>query len=85
MAEAPQGTTAEVAETEAKPAESLGHFMFREHKVLRVYEKATTNSDVVGKIHTNDILPIYQKSRGFAKTDAGWFEFDENEWYKLME
>jgi hypothetical protein len=58
--------------------------MFRENKILSVFEKASVDSEVVGKILVNEIIGVDKFARGFAHCERGWLKFDKTAFYELM-
>lgn len=79
--------TEEVEEVEGNTEESISevtYYMFRENKILSVFEKASADSEVVGKILVNEIIGVDRFARGFAHCERGWFKFNKTAFYELM-
>ena len=45
-------------------------------KELRLRSKASTDGDIVGKLHTGDRVEILERSGGWGRIDKGWISLD---------
>ena len=79
-----QETGTEVTENIEESTSKLTYYMFRENKILSVFEEPNVNSEVVGKILVNEIIGVDKFAEGFAHCERGWFSFNKTAFYELM-
>lgn len=74
----------EVAAKTEEPTSEVTYYMFRENKILSIFEEPSVDSEVVGKILVNEIIGVDKFAREFAHCERGWFKFDKTAFYELM-
>ena len=86
-----QETGAEVTETAEEVTANteeltteVTYYMFRENKILSIFEEPSVDSEVVGKILVNEIVGVDKFDKGFAHCERGWFNFNTTAFYELM-